>query len=377
MDQPYKIYVCSFHTILLEVIMQKKESIATIRARERKYFERGPEWFCEFRYSKIKGLDQEENVNRRDPSAVLCVDGTYYTWYTKNTGPHAGFGTGDLDAKVWPWDYSEIWYASSKDGYTWKEEGRAVGRGEKGCYDDRSVFTPEILQHDGHFYLVYQAVQHPYLRRTKNTIGMAIAESPHGPWKKVDQPILKPTDTGEWLGEEDNHLSVKHKGEFDSHKVHDPVLFYYRDKYYLYYKGETMGEQLYMGGRETKWGVAIADNPTGPYVRSPYNPITNSGHETILWPYKEGMVAMLTTDGPEKNTIQYAEDGINFNIMSMIKNAPEAPGPFRSYSTTDPLCGIKWGLYHICHDGWNYIVRFDMDLWQREYYHERRSFNDK
>ena len=35
--------------------------------------------------------------------------------------------TGDPDAKVFPWDYTEIWYATSKDGYEWKEQGLAVG----------------------------------------------------------------------------------------------------------------------------------------------------------------------------------------------------------------------------------------------------------
>lgn len=61
-----------------------------------------------------------------------------------------------------------------------------------------------------------------------------------------------------------------------------------------------MGEEFYMGGRETKWGVAISDRIEGPYQKSEYNPITNSGHETCLWPYKDGMAAMLTTDGVEK-----------------------------------------------------------------------------
>jgi hypothetical protein len=85
------------------------------------------------------------------------------------------------------------------------------------------------------------------------------------------------------------------------------------------YKGERMGEHITFGGREIKWGVAIADEPTGPYVTSPYNPITNSGHELCIWPYRGGIAAMLTTDSPERNTIQFAEDGINFEIKSHIR----------------------------------------------------------
>ena len=38
-------------------------------------------------------------------------------------------------------------------------------------------------------------------------------------------------------------------------------------------------EQCWVGGREIKWGVAIADKPAGPYTKSEYNPVINSGHE--------------------------------------------------------------------------------------------------
>ena len=56
-----------------------------------------------------------------------------------------GFG-GDVEKdKVFPWDRCDIWYATSEDGMTWKEEGLAVPRGKSGEYDDRSVFTVEIM----------------------------------------------------------------------------------------------------------------------------------------------------------------------------------------------------------------------------------------
>lgn len=353
--------------------MGKKESLATKRARERNYYQ-GCEWYCEFAYSDINGLGYEENVNRRDPSSIIKVNGKYYVWYTKSVGPHFGFGTGDPNVKVWPWDFAEIWYATSEDGINWEEQGRAVGRGEEGSYDDRTVCTPEILEHEGKYYLVYQAVKSPYLRRTKNTIGMAIADSPDGPWKKLDEPILRPSDTGEWLGEEDNRFLVKKKGDFDSHKVHDPFLLYFKGKFYLYYKGEIMGEEMYMGGRETKWGVAIADKPTGPYIKSEYNPVTNSGHETCLWKYKDGIAALLTTDGPERNTIQYAKDGINFEIKAYIKHAPEAPGPYRPENPDDdPLSGIQWGLCHVL-GKWNYLRKFYIDNTLKNYFINRTPY---
>lgn len=352
-----------------------KVSSATKRAMDRNYYQ-SCEWFFDLRESDIKGLVQEEGVHRRDPSSVLKIDGLYYTWYTKSEGESMGFSCKDKEKKVFPWDKSEIWYATSKDTYTWEEQGLAVARGNSGEYDDRSVFTPEVFTENGKYYLVYQVVKSPYIVRCYENIAIAWSDSPRGPWNKSDKPILEATQNGEWEGDTDNRFLVKKKGGFDSHKVHDPLLFKYNDKYYLYYKGEPMGEQLFMGGRETKWGVAISDNVLGPYTRSEYNPITNSGHETCLWKYKDGMVALLTTDGVEKNTVQYAKDGINFEIKAVIKGAPEALGPYRDYEheSTSPLDGIRWGLCHNINTKWGYITRFDIDETQKRRYTLKETF---
>ena len=135
-----------------------------------------------------------------------------------------------------------------------------------------------------------------------------------------------------------------------------------------------MSEERYMGGRETKWGVAIADKIEGPYVKSEYNPVSNSGHETLLWPYKNGMAALLCTDGMERNTMQYAEDGINFEIMGAVKQAPEAAGPFRSGKMDKPLDGLEWGLSHNVHCEWNHIVRFVKDEKLKDSFVNKKSY---
>lgn len=352
-----------------ESVEQKYLSAASKRALQYKL---GPEWFCQFREYDCGGdFQYQEGVIRRDPSAVILVGDTYYTWYTKGEGQTIGFGSGDPNAKVFPWDLTEVWYATSKDGWTWHEQGLAVGRGPAGSFDDRAVFTPEIFVHQGKYYLVYQTVKAPYVIRVKNQIGMAVADSPDGPWTKLPEPILSPADNGQWLGDEDDRYAVISRGDFDSHKVHDPCLLYYRDKFYLYYKGEQMGEQRDFGGRQIRWGVAIADNPEGPYVKSPFNPVTNSGHEVCVWHYQDGIAALLTTDGPEKNTIQYAADGINFEIMAVLKGAPEAVGLFRPYGFAPPLTDgaphdeIRWGLCHILRGNWQFIRRFESYLPQR------------
>ena len=236
-------------------------------------YTRGPEWFCDIRTSPISGdlAECKEGIIRRDPSAIIKVDDLYHVWYTRSTGLSQGFGTGDLSAKTFPWDQADIWHATSKDGWHWQEQAQAVARGENGSYDGRSVFTPEVLAYDGNYYLVYQVVEAPYVVRVKEKISIAVANSPFGPWRKLPGPILEPSDDGQWMGLEDNRFLVKSKGSFDSHKTHDPCLMFYKNKFYLYYKGEPMGEEMFFGGRESKWGVAIANKPEGPYFKNEEN----------------------------------------------------------------------------------------------------------
>ena len=327
-----------------------KEFLSAASRRALQWPDIGNEWFIEFSdLQPLKGdLAYEKGVVRRDPSALILENGKYYVWYSKSTGATQGFGGNIEDDKVFPWDRCDIWYATSEDGINWKEEGVAVKRGKKGAYDDRSVFTVEIMKYEGMYYLCYQTVKSAYNVRVKNQVGLAWSDSPDGPWTKSKQPILSPADNGIWKGDEQNRFKVEKKGDFDSHKVHDPCILPYKGKFYLYYKGEQMGEEITFGGRQIRHGLAIADNPRGPYTKSPYNPVSNSGHEICVWPYNGGIASLITTDGPERNTIQWSPDGINFEIMAAIKGAPHAIGLNRSTDTEkEPTAILRWGLSHM------------------------------
>ena len=111
-------------------------------------------------------------------------------------------------------------------------------------------------------------------------------------------------------------------------------------------------------------GVAVADRPEGPFVKSPLNPIANSGHETCLFPYKEGMVSLVIKDGPEKNTVQYAPDGLNFEVKATVVQPPVAAGPFcpDAFTGNGDGRGICWGLSHVVGYGPGFLLRFDCDL---------------
>ncbi|MGM8361996.1 glycoside hydrolase family 117 protein [Flavobacterium sp. ARAG 55.4] len=343
------------------------------RFRESKLrFDKYNEFSTQFKFTDIKGIGYEKGVTRRDPSSIIKVDGLYYVWYTKpqaNTvlvGPQKAVDT----TRAFHWDLCDIWYATSKDGYDWKEQGIAVHRGPEGNYDHRSVFTADILVANGKYYLAYQAAGSLKQARwagsrptagdfNKNVIGMSWADSPNGPWHRFENPILKVGSETAWDGE----------------VVHDPTFVVREGKYFMYYKSAARvpWKPNISKGEFTKEfadmphaiiGVAIADKPEGPYVKSEYNPVLIGGHECIVWPYRKGVCAFLS-EGPEANSIQFAEDGINFYPVKHGLEKPEAGGVYREGGFTDtdiaPGQGITWGLSHVLGD-WNFLRRFDCDL---------------
>jgi hypothetical protein len=316
--------------------------------------DRGNEFFSNFKYSRIKGFSRKPNISRRDPTKVIRINGTYYVWYTcrRTVAPPSGPKKATDVIPSRDWDLAEIWYATSKDGFLWKEKGPAVTRPSKGQFGWRSNCTPDILIWKGKYYLYYQAYSQISEGGDTCPVTMAQAESPDGPWQALGRPVLEPGAPEDW----------------DCACIHDPFPLVYKSKIYLYYKGSP-GQKRSGDNIIRAQGLAIAEHPAGPFEKSHLNPVLNSGHETCLWPYKTGIAAIVSLDGPEKNTVQYAHDGVNFKMMSLLQVPPIAPGPFvpDAFADSGDGRGITWGLCHINPDGGgsmneSVLARFDCDL---------------
>ena len=264
---------------------------------------------------------KQDGFMRTDPSDIIRVNGVYYIWYTK------GRQESRYDAT--------IFYAASFDGENWTEQGQAIARGPKDTWDEQSVFAPNILIANGKYWLYYTAVPKPFTNKgnkvTKSAIGVASSDSPDGPWTKFkSNPVLLPSDN---------------PADFDSMRVDNACLIIRQGKIWLYYKGR----QWESVPHSTKTGVAIADKPTGPYTKHKNNPVINGGNEVVVWPYGDGVIAMLNDVAPEdlKNTLQYAPDGLSFNTyMYYAPHIPNAAGTFRPEASTDSGKGKmpKWGV---------------------------------
>jgi hypothetical protein len=343
----------------------EKESAATKRFRTQwqSTEDRDNEFYTLFLYSHAVGLGFQENVSRRDPTTVLKVGDTYYVWYTRSwgdrpidraTATEACYDEANPRIRRTSWDYACIGYATSKDGFTWKEQGKAVCPGPAGSFDSRSVFTPDVMYANGKYYLYYQACATKDERPT--VIGMSWADSPDGPWHRHDKPVLLPTEGANQI-------------------CHDPNLIYRDGKFWLYYKGGVAaGPDI----PSPCWGVAFADQPEGPFVNSELNPITTGGHEVLAWPYKEGVALLVTRNGVEKNTVQYAPDGLNFEVKAHVTYPPNAAGGYipDKYTDTTDGQGFTWGISHVMPGEGHpeaYLVRFDCDLSQSVEWPENRK----
>jgi hypothetical protein len=321
----------------------------------------GNELYSQFKYTELKGFDyngHDGTISRRDPSKIIFENGKYYVWYTyRNTssipvGAHNADKSNDTIPST-DWDLAEIWYATSKDGFTWEEQGVAVPRPPEPQVGWRSVTTTDILKWKGKYYLYYQGFMEASGKKGDYCpVAASSSDSPDGPWTPANKVIIENGPEGSW----------------DQYAIHDPYPLVHDGKIYIYYKSAfNRPSPVWVGG-----GLVTSDNPLGPFEKHPLNPLTSSGHEVSLFPFKEGVAAITVKDGTEHYTIQYAKDWVNFEIASVCELVPIAPGPYvpDAFTDTKDGRGITWGLSHFVNAGKNGInphsilARFDCDLSQ-------------
>ena len=314
------------------------------------------ELYSQFKYSELEGFDYNNfdgTISRRDPSRVIFHNGKYYVWYTyRNTEtPPVGAEKCSETKPSSDWDLAEIWYATSEDGFTWEEQGVAVPRPkapELGC---RAVSTCEIIEWEEKWYIYYQAFNKPSGTRGDDCpVSLSVADSPDGPWIASGKVVV---DNGA-------------KGSWDQYSIHDPHPLIHNGKVYLYYKSDFNDNKFTIRMQ----GLAIADNPLGPFKKHPQNPVINSGHETGIFPFGKGVAALVYKDGPEHGTIQYAEDWVNFEVVSNSELFPYAASfyiPDEGQENPNAQ-GVTWGMAHFINYSGEWgkqaskLVRFDCDL---------------
>ena len=125
-------------------------------------------------------------------------------------------------------------------------------------WDADMTHNPYIILKDGTYYLYYigNFGDGTYaVHRNNDRIGVAWSTNPAGPWTRIDQPIIDITPD-----------PAGSNAAFDSLCVANPAITVMPDgKMLVIYKGVKNSGSL-MGG-PVRYGAAIADTPTGNYVK--------------------------------------------------------------------------------------------------------------
>lgn len=194
------------------------------------------------------------------------------------------------------------------------------GSGKKGSWDYQAPHNPSVQKVGKRYVLTYIANAGGTKQESVSSqrIGMMVADSPSGPWKKVVEngPFLAPpTDPAIWSFQ-------------SSVGVNNPALLEHPDgRFFLYYKAMKKGDIRRMG-------VAVANKLEGPYVFNP-KPLT-SNKTTIEDGYafnENKKVFLLTTHNREgagylwasDDGIRFADPTVGFDKMNRYLDAKKIP----------------------------------------------------
>ncbi len=253
---------------------------------------------------------------QESPSRIIFHDGKYHAWFMhlNNMAPKGIYGR------------AKNFYITSKDGYKWEVMGQ-LPAGEPGSFDDIWREGLQVVKFDGKFWMFYAgntSDKSKIIRGDVNTygIGLLVADSPAGPWKRaVEQPLFT-----RGLNETD----------WDFDQACNPYPVYFKGKWFVYYKGSNL--KLNSTGR-TWQGVAVADKITGPYSKSEGNPICD-GHGSFVWAYRGGVTMLPFGYDLTEGRINWSPDGYRFHIVDYpLSRGVKTPIFSSFYLLNDPLCG--------------------------------------
>jgi len=257
----------------------------------------------------------------RPVGRVLELEGWHVWCASAIDGPD---GKTHLFCSRWPaatgmsgWStHSEIIHAvaDSAEGPFQVRDVALQGRG-RGAWDGQMVHNPTIHKVGERYCLIY--IGNRDGRPFTQSIGLAVARSLDGPWRRSGKPILEPSvrSAWDWLMATNPALAQHPNGQF-----------------WLYYKAWDFAD------KKRKVGLAIADRIEGPYRKHPQNPLVDYSNigKQIEDPYvfiEDGMFYMVMADDNEGvvkkrgGIIVESKDGIRWSE------------PKLAYDTTDVYFG--------------------------------------
>jgi hypothetical protein len=196
----------------------------------------------------------DTNFNIWCGTAVKGDDGKYHLFYSR--WPRK------LGHKAWV-THSEVAHAVSDSPFgAWQHRDVALPPRGTNFWDGSCTHNPTVLRIGAKFYLYYMGnygdgvVRQPlnWEHRNHQRVGVAVADSPNGPWQRFDKPIVNiSTDTNASDALLTSNPSVAQRPD-------GGVL--------MIYKAVAMKRAAPFGGPVSHL-VATADRPTGPFTKHP------------------------------------------------------------------------------------------------------------
>lgn len=195
-------------------------------------------------------------------------------------------------------------------------------------WDGRSIHNPRILKHNGKYYLIYMGSTHPFAEptykqltldspwcivgRTNKRIGLAVADSPYGPWKRADEPILKT--------EPNTFYSLLTSNPSPIIQEDGSVMMIFKGRHY---EGNKQSEMAL--------GIAYAPSIEGPYTvlnnKQPIFQVDGQGEaeDPFLWKDAKGYHAIFKdhvakfTGEQGGGVMAHSKDGMQWTVEKSPK----------------------------------------------------------
>ena len=126
----------------------------------------------------------------------------------------------------------------------------------------------------------------------------------------------------------------KRSGFWDGDCVHNPSVIKHGGKYYLYYMGNYGCGEFWDNRNHQRIGVAVADNPSGPWRRfdAPIIDVSPTGHDSLM---TSNPSVAVTDDGKFVMIYKAVENNGNLpkggSVVCGIATADSPIGPFKKF----------------------------------------------
>jgi beta-xylosidase len=242
---------------------------------------------------------------------ILSADGWHYLYASWET----------TDGRCLP-----IW--KSRDLAAWEFVRGAVARGETGAWNRRNFWAPEVLFHEGSYWLYYTASPDGTPENTGNRVGLAVSNSPEGPFEDAGVAVPYSSLDGSPFRDTDGSLWLYYTCEFGNANGQTPGRIYV-DR--LLAPNRIAGEpREIMGLREWQEGACVLRREGRYYLF----------YSLGGWKSDEYRVAWAVGDSPAGPFSE--QPGL------LLQSTPQVKGPGHHNFFSGPG-GRDWIVYH----GWD------------------------